>query len=137
MYTPIWNVNSKIPNGFLYNGNYFGISKLTRLHFKPVCTSFIQVRSVQRQGKNRLTSIWTMKCIIMNVINDNIPFKILTLFWKCYNLWLWLIPFKIIDCILLSIIADCSYRLVWLLSRLYFSSTFRGKAFTSLTQYLW
>ena len=47
--------NFDIPNGFLHYGNNFGISKLTRLHFKWVCTSFIQVRSVQRQGK-----IWTM-----------------------------------------------------------------------------
>ena len=36
------------------HGNDLGISKLTRLHFKWVCTSFIQVRSVQRQG-----DIWT------------------------------------------------------------------------------
>ena len=30
-------VNFDIPNGFLYYGNPFGISKLTRLHFKGVC----------------------------------------------------------------------------------------------------
>ena len=53
-------VNFEIPNRFLYYGNDFNISKLTRLHFKWVCTSFIQVRSVQRPGENRLTSIWTM-----------------------------------------------------------------------------
>ena len=48
-------VNFEIPNG-----NDLGTSKLTRLHFKQVYTSFIQVISVQRPGKNRLTSIWTI-----------------------------------------------------------------------------
>ena len=34
---------------------------MTRIHFQRVCTSFIQVRSVQRWGKNsRLTSSSTM-----------------------------------------------------------------------------
>ena len=32
-----------------------------------MCPSFIQVRSVQRQGKNRLTSIWTIFTIYLPI----------------------------------------------------------------------
>ena len=49
-------VNFEIPKSFPLYRNPFGISKLTRLHFKLVSTFFIHVRSVKRQGKNRLTS---------------------------------------------------------------------------------
>ena len=55
--------------GFLptvYYGSEFGISKLTRLHFKWVIISFIQVRSVLRPGKNRQRSISTM--ILQSVV---------------------------------------------------------------------
>ena len=58
-------VNFKIPKLFPYmqNRNPFQISKLTRLHFKPICTSFIQVRSLQRWRK-----FWTRcKGTIYNV----------------------------------------------------------------------
>ena len=39
LHTPLKcnHVNFDIPNEFLYYGNPFGISKLTRLHFKGVC----------------------------------------------------------------------------------------------------
>ena len=56
MYTPVWNVILSIliieilNVGFLYYGNDFRITKLTRFHFKWVYTSFIQVRSVERPG---------------------------------------------------------------------------------------
>ena len=53
-------VNFEIVNGFLYYGNNFGISKLTRLHFKWLCTSFIHVRSVQRRSKIRTRCIGTI-----------------------------------------------------------------------------
>ena len=45
-------VNFDIPNGFMYYTKEIdvGISKLARLHFKRVCTSFIHVRSVQHWG---------------------------------------------------------------------------------------
>ena len=38
------------------------------------CTSFIQVRSVQRRGKNRLTSIWTIYPKPINYTNYNKKF---------------------------------------------------------------
>ena len=53
-------VNFDIPQSLLWYRNPFGISKLTRLHYKGMCTSFIRVRSMQWLGKNRSTSISTM-----------------------------------------------------------------------------
>ena len=51
------HVNFKILNSFLYNGNEFGHSKLTKNLNICVLTSFVQVRFVYQQlGKKRLRS---------------------------------------------------------------------------------
>ena len=82
LYTPVWNVilpilRSQMDFCTMY-ANDFGISKLTRLHFKQCdCTSFILVRSVQRRGKNMLTSIialedvWKKRCLDLTKVFDD------------------------------------------------------------------
>ena len=74
MYTPVWNVILWI----LISQNHFHSTEIHlgsenwQYYISNGCvrTFFIQVRSVQQRGKNKLTSIWTMSKAIMQIIHQ-------------------------------------------------------------------